>query len=266
MDSPRVVYYHYFRHHREQRDSYEVTEFEAAEARTIANTIHDSVGLTVTSVVEHFEILPEPGSQYHLLLAAKTPTYIVMPDMRMYAQTAGVKGLRLLRDSLDAGVIPFALSEVDAIRSRSFDDWWQRRAEVIMPLTAHIDVQKPHGTGRHRTEEITALMRSAFEQIERGRILDRDSLLAFLQSQVELRYSNSAETIAVFEPAAWKTYQYKVRRRIEEMMSKTYTVLGGPEKPIRPESVWTTDTHLHGRNVPVFAYVADACIRKLDVE
>jgi hypothetical protein len=266
MDSLRIVYYHYFRHHREQRDSYEVTEFEEAEARTIGNTIHDAVGLTVTSVVEHFEILPAPGSKYHQLLAAKTPTYIVMPDMRMYAQTAGVKGLRLLRDTLEAGAVPFILSEVHLMRNHSFDDWWQRKAEVIMPLTSHIDVEKPHGNGRQRTEEITSLMRSAFAEIERGRILDRDSLLAYLQSQVELRYANSAETIAVFEPAAWRTYQYKVRRRIEEMMSKTYTVLGGPQKPIRPDSVWTTDAPSQGRSVPVFLYVADACIRQLDGE
>jgi hypothetical protein len=261
-----VVYYHYFRHHRDQRPAYEVTERELTEAQTIALKVQRELDLPVEYFVEHFDTLPEAGSRYLELIEARRPTVVVMNDMRIFAQTAGVKGLRLLRDSLDAGVIPVIKNELPLIRNRAHSDLLHQRLSVIGPLTSHIDNEKPHGNGRNRTMQITLLMRSAFSEIKRGNVVDRESLLSFMQSEVESRFHEFEGSLVVFSPDSWRTYKYKIRRRIEEMISKTYTLLGGPEKPISVDSVWSTVTTLPGCEISVPAFVADACIRQLDGE
>lgn len=265
-----IVYYHYFRHHKDRKLAYDVSEREQSEANAVAAGIAKQLSMNVTCEVEHFETLPEHGSRYLSMLDTHRPTIVVMQDMRMFAQTAGVKGLRLLRDSIEAGVVPVTVDELNNIRviqcleRRNFDELWQQKADAILPLTAHIDVEKPHGHGRQRTSEITSLMKSAFEQISRGQIHDRDTLLDYLRSQVELRYANSAETVAVFEPVAWRTYQYKVRRKIEEMIMKTYALIDAHQTPLSAERVWTTEETISGKSTPISSFVAEACIRQLD--
>ena len=262
MAAHDIVYYHYYRHHREKRREYAVTEREQAAASKVAKDLSSVFGQTVLSLVEHFDVLPEPGSKYYELLATRKDTIVVMPDMRMFAQTAGVKGLRLLRDSIEAGIVPVILSEVGNESKFEFNDLLNRHASVIRPLTAHIDNEKPHGTGRQRTQEITALMRSCFEQIHTGKVHSRESLLEYLQSQVALRYASSAETIPVFEPTAWRTYQYKVRRKIEEMVVATFHIQTGRE--VQPESIWSAQVPSTFGYETVACYVSEACIRQLD--
>lgn len=261
-----VIYYHYFRHHRDQRSAYEVTERELTEARTIAFKVQKELDLPVDYFVEHFDTLPEVGSRYLELISARQPTVVVMNDMRIFAQTAGVAGLRLLRDSLYAGVIPVIRSELPSIRNRYHSDLLNQRLSVIRPLTSHIDNEKPHGNGRNRSMQVTLLMKSAFSEIQRGNVVDRESLLGYIQSEVESRYRESEGSLVVFSPESWRTYKYKIRRRIEELISKTYTLLGGPEKPISVDSVWSTVTTVPGSEVSVPAFVAEACIRQLDNE
>ncbi len=264
MDSPRIVYYHYFRHHREPHASYDVTELEEAAARAIAYRLQDVMCQPVTHLVEHFQILPETGSKYLQLLADNQPTIVVMQDMRMFVQTAGVKGMRLLRKSIEAQTVPVTISEVYERGRIEFPDQWQRSADVILPLTDHIGDVLPHGTGRQRTDEITSLMRSAFDLMHRGQITNRDTLLDYLRYEVEMRFAGSNRTIALFEPTSWRTYQYKVRRRIEEMIAKTYILLAGTDESIRPDSVWAREAYEHGQSIPLPAFVAEACIRQLD--
>ena len=268
MQSFSVVYYHYFRHHRDSKSAFDVTEREVDEARGIALHLGNQLGLHVIPEVEHFETLPENDSKYLTLLAQQTPTVVIMQDMRLFAQSAGVKGLRLLRDSILQGVVPITISELDndrvrrAFDARDFDDLRQRIADVIVPLTAHIDNEKPHGIGRQRTKEITQLMIAAYQGIRDNRIVDRSSLLGFLTSVVQLRYAAPSFSTTVFAPEAWRTYKYKLRLKMEESLSSTYQLLTGKEIP--GVAVWTT--HIEGPNGPVSiaAFVSEACIRQLE--
>ena len=266
MDYPRIVYYHYFRHHREAQANYDVTELEVAEAQRHANRIHDATGQPVTIEVEHFEILPETGSKYHDLLASGKPTIVVMQDMRMYVQTAGVKGMRLLRESIDVSVVPIKLDDVLDNGIPDFGDLLMQTRRIINPLTDHIGDVQPHGKGRQRSDEITSLMRSAFEQIQLGRISDRDVLLDYMRTEVQNRFLASHGTISLFESTSWRTYQYKVRRRIEDLIVRTYTVLSGTDRLIVHNDVWSREAYELGQTVPLPVCVAEACIRQLDIE
>jgi hypothetical protein len=264
MATHRIVYYHYYRHHKDHKQAYDVTEREQNEANAVAEMLSYEYGETVTPIVEHFEVVPESESRYMDLLERGERTIVVMQDMRMYAQTAGVRGLSLLRKSIDANIVPVTVREVTDVKHVPFDELWKRKADVIKPLTDHFESDKPLFTGRRRSPEITRLMIIALDEIRKGLVVDRHSLVDSLTSVVMSRFSDHTKSIAVFERSSWRTYRYKVRDNIEELIATTCNSHFGQE--VRPSAVWSTQASRAERTVTVAAYVAEACIRELELE
>jgi hypothetical protein len=264
MATHRIVYYHYYRHHKDHKEAYDVTEREQNEANAVAEILSFEFGETVTSIVEHFEVVPESNSHYMNLLRSGERTIVVMQDMRMYAQTAGVKGLTLLRESIDANIVPVTVREATDVKDVPFEELWKRKADVIRPLTDHFGSDKPLFTGRRRSPEITRLMIFALDEIRKGTVIDRHTLVDSLTSAVLLRNSDHTKSIAVFEPSSWRTYRYKIRDNIEELIASTCS--SHFEQKVRPSAVWSTRASTAETNVTVAAYVAEACIRELEKE
>ena len=222
-------------------------ELEHRKAQALMVASHLRINENNVIVESHGETLAEDGP-YMKLLRSNEPAILVMDSMSMYLHQLGLSyWITLLRTTLQHGVLPITVDEHTRNVHMDYDNVLRSRRSSIEALTEHIRPEPRRVVGRRKLGPIsevvgTVLVESAVRTITSGdKALDR---IATWYDESMLKSPERMQKHRVFEQFRWKTYKYKVRNMVRDMLEQTWKH-HRPDLPIQHD-IWQTSFHISG--------------------
>lgn len=222
-------------------------ELEHRKAQALMVAGHLRINENNVIVESHGETLVDDGPYMKLVRSGK-PAVLVMDSMSMYLHQLGLSyWITLLRTTLQHGVLPITVDEYTRDVHMDYDYVLRNRRFAIEALTEHIRPEPKRVVGRRKHGPISevvghVLVESAVRTITSGdNALDR---IATWYDESMLKSPERLQKHRVFEQLRWKTYKYKVRNMVRDMLEQTWKN-HRPDLPIQHD-IWQTSFLISG--------------------